>query len=74
MHGMTWKQEMHVIFDTAWHLLAAGENFYMNLLLQYLPVSKGKKGISQESLISFLSSSSLPRLKETTVLQSSFHT
>lgn len=25
MHGMTWKQEMHVIFDTTWHLLAAGE-------------------------------------------------
>lgn len=24
-HGMTWKQEMHVIFDTAWLLLAAGE-------------------------------------------------
>lgn len=25
MHGMTWKQEMHVIFDTTWHLVAAGE-------------------------------------------------
>lgn len=64
MHGMTWKQEMHVIFDTAWHLVAAGEtSTWISCCRTCLFLGGGRR--SQKALISFLSSS-LTRLKETT--------
>lgn len=56
---MTWKREMHVIFDTTWHLVAAGETTGRLSGGAYLPVSQAVGGEGGCQIFSFLSFSPL---------------